>query len=132
MPISLVILVISIQDLYISKYKYTINTIIIFEIPITTGLIMKHYRVKSLLCCTSFASTPETVLLVLCMPCIPATDLKYSNHKNMHYVLLCNCNRPRVCQVSIQNYVVHTKKSRSLADSLECSVMSQSSYRTYR
>ena len=63
---------------------------------------MKHYRVKPSACCTSFA---ETVLAL-------ARDLEYySNHKNVHYTLLCNCNRPRACQVS--KISTHTK---SLAD----------------
>ena len=39
-PISLVILVIGIQDLYTSKYKYTINILIRFGIPSITVYVL--------------------------------------------------------------------------------------------
>ena len=77
------------------------------------SLLTKHRRAKPLAHSTSFASRPETVL-VLCMLCILARDL-YSSHKNVHYTLLRNCNWPHVCQVSwISMYT--WKKSRSLAE----------------
>ena len=79
-------------------------------------------RARPSVCCTSFASRPETVLLA----CISyrsgvTTRIRYG---------ITRCNGPRIYLAE----VVHTKKSRSLArlaDSLLCSVMSQSSYRTY-
>ena len=60
---------------------------------------MKHYCAKPLACCTRFASRPGTVLLASAMHnCMHYSW--YSNHKKLHYTLLCNRNGRGVCQVS--------------------------------
>ena len=101
-------------------------------------VIMKHYHAKPSAHCTSLALqvSQKQCCWQVCMPCIIMHQLYRNlqsnthvvNHKNVYYTLLCNCNRPRVCLVSR----ISTRTSQeALADSLACSVMSQSGYRTY-